>query len=101
MSKEELHEIAVASTPEHVNIPETWGGLLVWAIGKWGVGVVFAAMLVPVYADLKASNQQVAEISKANIIILTQLSAQIEDASSRTTRVEEAIRELNRHVDRP
>jgi hypothetical protein len=101
MSKEELHEIAVASTPESVNIPATWGGLFVWAVGKWGVGVVFAGMLVPVYTDLKASNQQVAEISKANIIILTQLSAQIEDASSRTTRVEEAIRELNRHADRP
>jgi hypothetical protein len=101
MSKEELHEIAVASTPEHVNIPQTWGALIVWAVGKWGVGVVFAAMLVPVYADLKASNQQVAEISKANIVILTQLSAQIETSTERTSRVEEAIRELSRTIDRP
>ncbi len=96
MSKEELHEIAVASTPEHVNIPQTWGALLVWAVGKWGVGVVFAAMLVPVYTDLKASNQQVAEISKANIVILTQLSSQINLNSERSERIEDTLNQLLR-----
>jgi hypothetical protein len=99
MSKEELHEIAVSSTPEHVNIPHTWGALMVWAVGKWGVGVVFAMMLVPVYTDLKSSNQQLAEISKANVAILTQLATKIEASNERTARVEESIRELNQKIN--
>lgn len=94
MSKEELHEIATQTTPEHVNIPETWGGLIVWAVGKWGVGVVFAAMLVPVYTDLKASNQQLADISKANVSVLMGLAQKIESSNERTTRIEESIRQI-------
>lgn len=94
MSKDELHDIATSSTPEHVSIPETWGGLIVWAIGKWGVGVVFAAMLVPVYTDLKSSNQQLAEVSKANVEVLMQLAMRVEAANERTARIEDSIRQI-------
>lgn len=99
MSKEELHDLAVSTTPESVNIPQTWGALIVWAIGKWGVGVVFAAMLVPVYTDLKVSNQQLAEISRANVAILTQLAQRIESSNERTSRIEEAMREITRELN--
>jgi len=95
MSKEELYDIAKLSTPQSVNIPSTWGGLIVWAIGKWGVGVVFLLMLVPVYTDLKASNQQLAEVSKANVHVLMQLATRVEDANERTARIEESIRQIN------
>ena len=98
MSKDELHDIARQSTPENVHIPETWGGLAVWAVGKWGVGVVFLGLLLPVYADLKASNQQLAEVSKANVQVLTQLAMQVEAANARTSRIEDSIRQITLEI---
>lgn len=94
MSKEELHEIAVDSTPETVNVPATWGGLIVWAAGKWGVGIVFAAMLIPVYTDLKESNRQIAELSRANVQVLTALAQKIDDSNTRITRLDDAMRRI-------
>jgi len=94
MSKEELHELAVSTTPETVNVPATWGGLIVWAAGKWGVGIVFAAMLVPVYTDLKESNKQIAELSRANVQVLTALAQKIDDSNTRITRLDDAMRRI-------
>lgn len=96
MSRDEIHQIATQTTPEHVKIPETWNGLIIWAAGKWGVGIIFAAMLVPVYSDLKASNQQLADISRANVSVLMQLAQQIEMLNERSNRIEESIRQITR-----
>ena len=96
MSRDEIHQIATQTTPEHVKIPETWNGLIIWAAGKWGVGIIFAAMLVPVYSDLKASNQQLADISRANVSVLMQLAQQIEMLNDRSNRIEESIRQITR-----
>lgn len=94
MSKEELHELAKSTTPEQVNIPATWGGLLVWAAGKWGVGIVFLVLLVPVYQDLKESNKQIAELSRANVQVLTALAQKIDDSNLRITRLDDAMRRI-------
>ena len=94
MSKDELHSIAVNSTPEVVNIPSSWGGLVVWAAGKWGVGVIFLMMLVPVYADLKESNRQIAELSRANVQVLTALAQKIDDSNQRIARLDDALRRI-------
>jgi hypothetical protein len=94
MSKDELHSIAVTSTPEMTNIPASWGGLIVWAAGKWGVGVIFLMMLVPVYADLKESNAQIAELSRANVQVLTALAQKIDDSNQRIARLDDALRRI-------
>ena len=94
MSISDLHETAQASTPEGVNIPQTWGGLIVWAVGKWGVGVVFLMLLIPVYQDLKASNQQLAEISRANVTILTSLAQNVEATNQNIQRLDATVQRL-------
>lgn len=94
MSLEDLHETAQANTPSTVNVPQTWGGLIVWAVGKWGVGVVFLMLLVPVYQDLKASNQQLADISKANVSILTSLAQQVEATNKTVERLDQTVQRL-------
>ena len=71
MTTENLHQFASDATPSTVEIPKTYTGLIIWAVGKWGIGIVFAAFLIPVYSDLKASNQRLADISQANVQILT------------------------------
>ena len=94
MSKDEIHSIAESQTPPEVNVPQTWGGLIVWALGKWGIGIVFLALLVPVYQDLKISNSQFATISSSNVRVLEALAAKIEAGNIAVQRLDEAIRRL-------
>jgi hypothetical protein len=94
MSKEEILAVAESHTPPDVTVPHTWGGLIVWALGKWGIGVVFLALLVPVYQDLKTSNQQLAAISTSNVRVLEALAAKIEQGNHSMQRLDDAIRRL-------
>lgn len=77
MPLEDIHDLAKSTTPPSVQIPASWPGLIVWAAGKWGVGIIFAAMLYPLYQDLKMSNQQFVEITKANVIVLSAMAQEI------------------------
>lgn len=36
--------MAQADTPEAVQIPNTWAGLAVWAVGRFGIGALVAAV---------------------------------------------------------
>ena len=92
MSLDDLHEVAQKNTPADINVPQTWGGLFVWAIGKWGVGVVFLGLLVPVYQDLKASNNQLVEVSRANVEILTTLAREVAATGETVKRLEQEHR---------
>lgn len=55
MSTEILHEIAQNDTPAAVEVPHTLNGLIVWAIGRFGGGILLAAAcawaLMKVYDD--------------------------------------------------
>lgn len=42
MSTEQLHEMAENDTPSNVNVPQDWRALMVWAVGRFGVGIVVA-----------------------------------------------------------
>ena len=94
MTTENLHQMAAATTPENVEIPKTYTGLIVWAIGKWGIGIVFAAFLIPVYQDLKASNQRLADISQANVQVLMALATKIDATNQQVQRMDDSIRRL-------
>ena len=94
MSADDLHEVAQSSTPASVEVPNTYFGLVVWAIGKWGAGALFAAFLIPVYQDLKASNQRLADISQANVQVLTALATKVDNSVQQSQRVEDALRRL-------
>jgi len=97
MTTENLHQLASATTPENVEIPKSYAGLIVWAIGKWGIGIVFAAFLVPVYQDLKASNQRLADISHANVQVLTALAQKIDATNQQVQRMDDSLRRLENH----
>jgi hypothetical protein len=96
---EQLRKIAKESTPENVEVPNTYTGLLVWAVGKWGIGVVFAAFLIPVYQDLKESNQRLADISQANVQVLTALAQKVELTSHIVQRLDDSIRRLEADIN--
>lgn len=94
MDLQDLHQAATSSTPENVTIPQTWGGLIAFAIAKWGVGAVFLGLLVPVYMDLKTSNQQFVDIAKANVTTLTALAEQVRVNSEKTDQLARAVERL-------
>jgi len=94
MDLQDLHQVAENSTPQSVSIPQTWGGLIAFAIAKWGAGAIFLCLLVPVYMDLKSSNQQFVEISKANVTALTALAKQVEENSDKTEQLARAVERL-------
>lgn len=61
MSKDVVHSLAEADTPSIVEVPNTWSGLLVWAVGRFGSGILIAAIcivgIVRVYGDMREQNQ--------------------------------------------
>lgn len=94
MSKEELHNAAQLDTPAAVQVPQNWCGIIVWAVGKWGVGGIFLAMLVPVYMDLKQSNERFAEIASSTARAVDALAIKIETSNTTIQRLDDAIRRL-------
>jgi uncharacterized protein involved in exopolysaccharide biosynthesis len=83
MSKEEIHSIADADTPKEVNIPQTWQALVVWAIARFGVGLVVAAVFgystTIVYNDLKASRDQLLDAYKDNTRTMGAFQQQLQE----------------------
>ena len=68
MSKDTVHSLAQADTPAIVDVPNTWSGLLIWAVGRFGSGILIAALcvagIVKVYGDLKEQNQALITLIK-------------------------------------
>lgn len=96
---EQIHQIAKETTPQTVDVPNTYTGLIVWAIGKWGIGIVFAAFLVPVYQDLKASNQRLADISQANVQVLMALTSEIKTMGTNVTHLDASVKHLETRLN--
>jgi hypothetical protein len=63
MSKTDLTAVANATSPPEVQIPESWQALIVWAVAKFGTGILLAVVLavatVRVYEDLTILNNRV------------------------------------------
>jgi prephenate dehydrogenase len=83
MSREELHSIAAADTPTEVSVPQTWQALIVWAVARFGVGLVVAAVFgyatTIVYQDLKASRDQLMEAYKDNTRVMETFNRQLDE----------------------
>jgi hypothetical protein len=63
MSKEQLVEMANSDTPNGVDFPSNWPGILAWVLGRFGLGVgvaiVFGWFTVRVYEDLQRQNDRI------------------------------------------
>ena len=94
MSRDELHARASDSTPTEVTIPNSWAGLIVWAVGKWGAGAIFACMLVWVYTDLQKANASWVGVVRANTEVIQQLVRAVEANN-------DEIRELRYQRNKP
>jgi cell division protein FtsB len=82
MSQDELHHIASRDTPDQIDVPNTWQGLVVWALARFGVGIAVAAVfgwgIVHVYADMRADREQLLDAYKDAITVMQSVAAKLE-----------------------
>ncbi len=85
MSQDELHSIARADTPHDVEVPNTWQGLVVWAIARFGIGILVAAVFgyatKEVYSDMRADRLQLMDAYRDNTRAIQDFSAKIDSLS--------------------
>jgi hypothetical protein len=96
MSKTQLVEIANNDTPQAVQVPSNWPGILAWVLGRFGLGVgvaaVFGWFTVRVYEDLQRQNERVLDAFRQQTIssgehvhAIRELSKRIEEAHRRAS----------------
>lgn len=69
MSQDDLHNVAQADTPNHVEIPNTPQGIALWLLGRFGVAVVFAASTFYVYKDMRSDREELLRAYERNMEI--------------------------------
>jgi hypothetical protein len=40
----QIARIANADTPPNIQVPDTWSGIVIWAVGRFGSGIIMAAV---------------------------------------------------------
>lgn len=100
MSLDDAHAAAQASTPSNVEVPPTWSGIALWALTKWGMGIVGFLLVVPLYMDLKASNERFASITENNVKAITIFSKNVEEMTRQSQRNDDSMtRQAQRFED--
>lgn len=93
MSQDELHHIANHDTPEPIQVPNTWQGLIVWALARFGVGIgvagVFGWGIVHVYTDMRSDREQLLAAYKDAIQVMQSVATKLEAQT-------DAIKDLDR-----
>ena len=112
MSTDTLHAIANNDTPQTVNVPRDINGLIVWAIGRFGGGILIAAAcafaLSKVYEDHAKQTERLltllelrakadSELSSA----ITALRGAIEDVGKEARSAHTADRNKPTHNNTP
>lgn len=64
----QIRQLAQDDTPSKVEVPDGWSGIIVWAVGRFGVGIMMAVAcgwaLMRVYDDLRAQQVQIQEMHR-------------------------------------
>lgn len=93
MSKDEIHSIATSDTPSAVDVPNTWQGLIVWAVARFGVGLLFAAVFAygisVIYKDQRGDRAQLMDAYRDNTRAIETFGAKV---AEQTKAIEEAHR---------
>lgn len=78
MSRDELFARAEADTPANVHVPASSYGLILWILGRFGVGAVFAAATYFVYRDMRADRAELFNAYQRNIEVISGFKMVIE-----------------------
>ncbi|GAA5124710.1 hypothetical protein JIN84_13030 [Luteolibacter yonseiensis] len=108
MSRDELHAIAQADTPEGVQVPNTMPGLIAWGFMRFGTNAMIMMIclgvggyaLKGIYADLGRSNMIVLEMVRAQTTSNTRLESTLAELARQVENNTRAITDLQRTTTR-
>jgi hypothetical protein len=83
MTKDDLYEIAQADTPDQIHVPNTWHGIIVWAVARFGVGMIVAAAFAystkVVYDDMRSDREQLLAAYQDNTRVVESFAAKLSE----------------------
>lgn len=89
--------IADDDTPKGVSIPDSWAGIIAWALGRHGPVVLFVVATWFLYQDNKAQQAAILDVAKAQISINSQVVVQMSDLRASITALTEEARKAHNH----
>ncbi len=87
-----VHSMAKHDTPEGVDVPDSVSGLIVWAVGRFGIGVIFLFMVWQQYRDQGALVDRMMKALENRAVADLQIAKAITDSSSILSALREEIR---------
>jgi predicted nuclease with TOPRIM domain len=93
-TKEAIHTAINEDQPSDYQLPKTWPAIVAMLFTKAGLGAIFLLLLIPVYLDLKASNERFAKLAEANITAMQALTSKIEKSHENVGTMQETIRRI-------
>ena len=105
MSVEEtIRAAAQQQTPESVDVPQSWAGLLVWSVGRWGVGILFGVAaafgLVRIYSDMQTLSGRMLDAQIAQTTASVEVVAAIREINAGVTDTRELTLRIQQRLDR-
>lgn len=92
-----LSEFANQDTPTKVYVPQTYPGLIVWAFGRFGIGLLGFFFAYFIYTDMRRDTDRVFSMIENQARVNAETAAAIHALRQR---IEENIYN-DRHVNRP
>ena len=89
MSTATLHSIAQSDTPSTVEVPATWSGLVIWALGRFGGIAVATAFAVYAWNDSNESHKAQTE----------RLFLMLEAKATNEAKLTSTLAELSKAID--
>jgi hypothetical protein len=100
MSTDTLHSLAQADTPSTVDVPKDMTGLLFWAIGRFGSGILLALAcgyaLTRVYEDHAKQTQQLMTILETRAKLDSEMTAALVHLTSAIDQVSRDAQKAHR-----
>lgn len=82
---EQIHALASRDTPQGVSVAPERTSLIVWALGRFGVGLVFAYSAYMMYMDNKALTERLMIMTEKNMELQTKHIQALESVRSEVT----------------
>lgn len=100
MSQDQIHDVASKDTPEGVAVPNTIGGLLMWAVGRFGgaavIAIAAAYALIRIYTDMQVQSANMVGDQKAMNAVVIEM---VKESTKTTGESTKAISELSEAVE--
>lgn len=97
MTRKVAHRFASDDTPGRVSVPDSWPGIIMWALGRHGPIVLFVVSTWFLYQDNKANNAQILEVAKAQIAVNAQVVTQLTDLKISIAAMAEEAKKAHAH----